>query len=172
MEFQSTLPRREWPFLTLWFLQYIMISIHTPTKGVTSINTALCKLTSLFQSTLPRREWPGIMSSVLRAWNFNPHSHEGSDRRSIITLSDQRRFQSTLPRREWPRLIRIRMRMLDFNPHSHEGSDSDYSEIYGWRGISIHTPTKGVTVDHQQETAEEDNFNPHSHEGSDSDTHF
>ena len=123
--FQSTLPRREWPFLTiLW----------------------CCTL--IFQSTLPRREWRRPYAIVfLQARHFNPHSHAGSDRLYAIVFLQARHFnphshagsdpfcilidacltisihtptqgvtfrrnvvprapswfQSTLPRREWPR---------------------------------------------------------------------
>ena len=55
--------------------------------------------------------------------NFNPHSREGSD---LKTLGSG-------------------MRKRNFNPHSREGSDDwEYvrnKDIY----ISIHTPAKGVT---------------------------
>ena len=55
--FQSTLPRREWPDHRQRQMYINSISIHTPTKGVTS-----------FSSTIAS---PNIY--------FNPHSHEGSD---------------------------------------------------------------------------------------------
>ena len=57
IEFQSTLPRREWP-LSLYVPSHtLVISIHTPTKGVTYM----------------------VWGSAKGQWNFNPHSHEGSD---------------------------------------------------------------------------------------------
>ena len=34
---------------------------------------------------------------------------------------------------------------LDFNPYSHEGSDRQRMGVIELYGISIHTPTKGVT---------------------------
>ncbi len=55
--FQSTLPRREWLWITLNFSICCKISIHTPKKGVTPLNVDW-KSISVFQSTLPRREWP------------------------------------------------------------------------------------------------------------------
>ena len=33
-----------------------------------------------------------------------------------------------------------------FNPHSHEGSDADDGHVVVRVKISIHTPTKGVTL--------------------------
>ena len=55
-------------------------------------------------------------------------------------------FQSTHPRRVW-RLIRCRFRLLRccFNPHTHEGCDCALNDEQGAEGVSIHTPTKGVT---------------------------
>ena len=55
--FQSTLPRRERPFHFLFLQIRNLISIHTPTKGATSL--ADFKPQSFA--------------------DFNPHSHEGSD---------------------------------------------------------------------------------------------
>ena len=54
---------------------------------------------------------------------FNPHSHEGSDQLSPVSLQKH----------------------ADFNPHSHEGSDFILSLHVFITVISIHTPTKGVT---------------------------
>ena len=96
-----------------------LISIHTPTQGVTSGSAA-----AQFQSTLPRREWH---FSTVSPINF------------LL-------FQSTLPRREWrykgeyrneycPISIHTPTQGVtlstiqccsftkDFNPHSHAGSD-------------------------------------------------
>ena len=122
------------------------ISIHTPTKGATDDYDYPNKA-GQFQSTLPRRERLTLVDDKTKDFNFNPHSHEGSDNQQHTT-------------REYDR---------DFNPHSHEGSDiyrcnhfrSDYifqstlprrerleshaSDIY-LIVISIHTPTKGATA--------------------------
>ena len=54
------------------------ISIHTPTKGVTLIIDLLSPLT----------------------FDFNPHSHEGSDTAVPLEVLPSIVFQSTLPRRE------------------------------------------------------------------------
>ena len=166
------------------------ISIHTPTKGVTS----------------------ATITSPLHNFDFNPHSHEGSDFDIYFWWLKTCKFQSTLPRREWRfytwskwKTKRISIHtptkgvtalannladiFPDFNPHSHEGSDryffsvvisciisihtptkgvtiADYSS--GWvPEISIHTPTKGVTLQVIHFRKRLKNFNPHSHEGSD-----
>ena len=76
--FQSTLPRREWQQNIRHWSQNVDISIHAPTKGVTTYHCD-SGIKYRFQSTLPRREWLWKKNSFL-----------------IINL-----FQSTLPRREW-----------------------------------------------------------------------
>ena len=121
------------------------ISIHTPTKGATKL-VGDSEEVVIFQSTLPRRErllqkegqgdiWvisihtptKGATSYTLdwRCWNFNfnPHSHEGSD---WISSS-------------------FSLQKLNFNPHSHEGSDDKADSKRSNTNISIHTPTKGAT---------------------------
>ena len=100
------------------------ISIHTPTKGVTPVK-GVQVWANQFQSTLPRREWHYADQWFERCWfDFNPHSHEGSDKAGIGQALDYVTFQSTLPRREW--------RGLHCEPDT-------------VKDISIHTPTKGVT---------------------------
>ena len=100
-----------------------IISIHTPTQGVTYEIISTIKLYT-FQSTLPRREWR-LFSNV---------------------VCIPRQFQSTLPRREWPSSAMSFAFPDNFNPHSHAGSDflNKRKEICQW--ISIHTPTQGVTI--------------------------
>ena len=77
-----------------------------------------------FQSTLPRRERQSLEIYLILLCNFNPHSHEGSDKDHHNDLQS----------------------VVDFNPHSHEGSDTGKVPIYCGNFISIHTPTKGATA--------------------------
>ncbi len=99
-----------------------------------------------FQSTLPRGERHRLSLATKLEPNFNPRSHEGSDRCRVVPL----------------------LRPSDFNPRSHEGSDSlllykdarcDIFQSTLPRGerqdiaycksvtikISIHAPTRGAT---------------------------
>ena len=99
------------------------ISIHTPTKGATDDYDYPNKA-GQFQSTLPRRERLTLVDDKTKDFNFNPHSHEGSDNQQHTT-------------REYDR---------DFNPHSHEGSDPYILRLSSFYTISIHTPTKGATA--------------------------
>ena len=144
-----------------------LISIHTPTKGVTE-NPYMSNVELWISIHTPTK---GVTLSCLRlsciTYNFNPHSHEGSD----------------------SRMQRSRRSLQYFNPHSHEGSDQRKSIFYFFTGISIHTPTKGVTKNPKELFINQGisihtptkgvtcidplinpicgYFNPHSHEGSD-----
>ena len=189
MEFQSTHPRRVWHpversshVLSCFNPHthegcdnasrrgYILynVSIHTPTKGVTSgrrhnngrsekfqsthprrvwlfdffFNNSI----AMFQSTHPRRVWQCLANDFLdsykfqsthprRVWrekdevndcpvSFNPHTHEGCDLESFC----------------W------KIPLNCFNPHTHEGCDSDNFLSKSSIKVSIHTPTKGVTI--------------------------
>ena len=100
--------------------------------------------------------------------NFNPRSHEGSDRAAVRLNLAARKFQSTLPRRERRQMLcstkttyqfqstlprRERRKepeqkcwdLCYFNPRSHEGSDESSTSNTTKTLISIHAPTKGAT---------------------------
>ena len=66
-------------------------------------------------------KWAQKIKSV---FCFIPHTHEGCD----IT-------STTMP-----------TSFLGFNPHTHEGCDSLVLKANNWSYVSIHTPTKGVTI--------------------------
>ena len=103
----------------------VLISIHTPTQGVTAADDG-------------RDREPD---------NFNPHSHAGSDRLRVfvffrlVHISIHTPTQGvTLGHHVYNELRK------DFNPHSHAGSDCrcQQNNCYPFQ-ISIHTPTQGVT---------------------------
>ena len=142
--FQSTHPRRVWQLNPLG-MQYLwsfnphthegcdvphqlrrrpqhLVSIHTPTKGVTwIISIPLEKM--LFQSTHPRRVWRRLrvfiqpynvsihtptkgVTALHVLWSgsgqsFNPHTHEGCDLSTLFLSLSLLMFQSTHPRRVW-----------------------------------------------------------------------
>ena len=122
--FQSTLPRREWRFCTRVADRCLLISIHTPAKGVT-MQFQIYWLIHLFQSTLPRREW----------------------RRYLQTTKSLRPFQSTLPRREWQRHYFINGNLTIISIHTPaKGVTSSWCIDLCKSRISIHTPAKGVTT--------------------------
>ena len=98
------------------------ISIHAPTRGATRKPDNNSN-NSKFQSTLPRGERPDLEFGEMFSADFNPRSHEGSDRRYHRPERDPL-FQSTLPRGE-----------------RHGSSQFSGMPVV----ISIHAPTRGAT---------------------------
>ena len=99
------------------------ISIHTPTRGVTT-KTLKCSQPDLISIHTPTR---GVTVAfvILQACdeNFNPHSHKGSDRQQL-----QKELQYTISIHTPTRGVTIQHSISDkcirnFNPHSHKGSD-------------------------------------------------
>ncbi len=78
-----------------------VISIHAPTRGATIPNIDIPDVAG-FQSTLPREERQHTIKFLCVMSDFNPRSHERSDRYNLKCLM----FESY------------------FNPRSHERSDS------------------------------------------------
>ena len=78
------------------------------------------------------------------------------------------KFQSTHPRRVWRGTDGTGVPMTSgFNPHTHEGCDYHWYSCFQDTGVSIHTPTKGVTQNYLKISIKRDCFNPHTHEGCD-----
>ena len=95
-------PTRGAIYIYAHHLNSTLISIHAPTRGATTTN-AKRETENAFQSTLPREERRAPAPAINKpAPNFNPRSHERSDRVAVSTI---RKF-------------------CDFNPRSHERSDS------------------------------------------------
>ena len=83
------------------YVPIIVISIHTPTKGVTIPVSVIDKPLSISIHT-PTKGVTGFKPCHCKIGKyFNPHSHEGSDYAKYVEISGA----------------------CDFNPHSHEGSD-------------------------------------------------
>ena len=165
--FQSTLPRGERRSGSYSSLKDYTISIHAPTRGATL--NALLPLSyrefqstlprgerqvflshwlfiNLFQSTLPRGERPHTSPCSTAPRDFNPRSHEGSDR----SLRSDGKY------------------LCNFNPRSHEGSDYSFLRICGFVCLFQSTLPRGERLDTLSFNRRLENyFNPRSHEGSD-----
>ena len=168
--FQSTLPRREWRRLLLYSRHNDLISIHTPTQGVTIrfisarywflyFNPHSHAGSDVYRRRSRRRAatisihtptqgvtfFPRFLDLLIQY--FNPHSHAGSDEKDISLQNLQDRFQSTLPRREW-RCYRkwywMRYIFQSTLPRREWLSLSLSTTLSV--PISIHTPTQGVTT--------------------------
>ncbi len=144
--FQSTLPRRERPFLPYFVFKYsdfnprsregsdnlmwshiavgCSISIHAPAKGATQ-TISVATATQVISIHAPAK---------------------GATKDSGISATSSK-FQSTLPRRE--RLnegFALNNLQSDFNPRSREGSDKFAFPTNEDDIISIHAPAKGATI--------------------------
>ena len=124
-EFQSTHPRRVWRSYPSLSRSVRCVSIHTPTKGVTgvAVYTELCGKGFNPHTHEGCDYWVKLPPSPYHS--FNPHTHEGCDIQRKYRKALKREFQSTHPRRVWL---------------AHESGELRYTKV------SIHTPTKGVTL--------------------------
>ena len=96
LSFQSTLPRRERPKLSIDGYMDYLISIHAPAKGATAGKTMIID---------------GIR-------DFNPRSREGSDLPCQLRIICKMEFQSTLPRRERPDTLEAVFRPVYISIHA------------------------------------------------------
>ena len=121
------------------------ISIHTPTKGVTSP----CYKFAYFSVISIHTPTKGVTSCAVcvafKSFYFNPHSHEGSDCFCFFQCFN---FRISIHTPTKGVTLQTHVHRLRFR-------------------ISIHTPTKGVTVCPSDISTCKVYFNPHSHEGSD-----
>ena len=123
--FQSTLPRRErQAAVQLDHLQGVLISIHAPAKGATSVRCAGCPV---------------------RCISIHAPA-KGATPNAPLVISSSVAFQSTLPRRErHQRGVWSCTSRPNFNPRSREGSDRCLVFDFIQQVISIHAPAKGAT---------------------------
>ena len=78
-------------------------------------------------------------------WNFNPHSHNGSDTIGFRVVVPRYYFNPHSHKgSDYANATKFLL-INDFNPHSHKGSDAVGTENLWKLVISIHTPTRGVT---------------------------
>ena len=130
--------------VTFW-LPTRLVSIHTPTKGVTwccSLSVASCScfnphthegcdamssesfafLTSVSIHTPTKGVTRFLVPCV---WRQHVSIHTPTKGVTLISIKSIRLvlFQSTHPRRVWPLLIARLAKVWRFNPHTHEGCD-------------------------------------------------
>ena len=122
----------------------MVVSIHTPTKGVTN-GGAFVVCSPIVSIHTPTK-------GVTWFLNYSPK---------------RIKFQSTHPRRVWRAYRIFYDPQRGFNPHTHEGCDSTDKQFGMAKEVSIHTPTKGVTHSQCNNWRTLLCFNPHTHEGCD-----
>ena len=145
-QFQSTHPRRVWPVYGSLRSIVMRVSIHTPTKGVTIWR--LWYDISHWCFNPHTHEGCDSISTTTRCdiRSFNPHTHEGCDSKWIHNQPDSSKFQSTHPRRVWLRLLSFYPLVWKVSIHTPtKGVTIDAQLVSGSAPVSIHTPTKGVT---------------------------
>ena len=124
-----------------------MVSIHTPTWGVTTRSTTSTVPVS-FQSTHLHEVWPFWIFAISDTKSFNPHTYMRCDVRSarmlefIVVSIHTPTCGVTIPRSN------TRADGWSFNPHTYMRCDrSPKNNRCNWL-VSIHTPTWGVTRNH------------------------
>ena len=100
-----------------------------------------------FQSTHPRRVWLlQLFHQIVRTGVSIHTPTKGVTYFWFPSYYFTLLFQSTHPRRVWLRLSCLPTCSVCFNPHTHEGCDLANPVISAISLVSIHTPTKGVTL--------------------------
>ena len=124
-----------------------IISIHTPTRGVTAKAGTPVHI-DLISIHTPTRGVTGTQYITDNAdYHFNPHSHKGSDTCPLYDCSDTGYFNPHSHKgSDHLSQSHNRQQAKDFNPHSHKGSDCFKVSVTCAFIISIHTPTRGVTL--------------------------
>ena len=101
----------------------------------------------LFQSTHPRRVWRPCFILSAHFSCFNPHTHEGCDVEPPWILFAASSFNPHTHEGCDTSGLSLRTLIFRFNPHTHEGCDyAIYLITIPSHSVSIHTPTKGVTL--------------------------
>ncbi len=91
--FQSTLPRREWPSYGVVEQGQALISIHTPTQGVTFSLIFFFFQRVYFNPHSHAGSDTDSSHAAFVCFDFNPHSHAGSDYPNEL-LTDKANFIS------------------------------------------------------------------------------
>ena len=149
LRFQSTHPRRVWPHRghtassAVCFNPHThagcdgserykeieaLVSIHTPTQGVTS-GKVHPTTGHQFQSTHPRRVWLIISYKHAQSVSFNPHTHAGCDRSGRFTLCCSMDVSIHTPTQGVTQAEVWKVWHRSFNPHTHAGCDSISNNI-------------------------------------------
>ena len=144
--FPSTHPRRVWLHRISAVSLSSLVSIHTPTKGVTwwSMRSFDAQRVSIHTPT----------KGVTRAGSHAPGKRLVSihtptkgvteNNKTIVEVTDVSIHTPTKGVTLCP--IKTHQVIICFNPHTHEGCDRTDGRWFVSVQVSIHTPTKGVTA--------------------------
>ena len=169
LSFQSTHPRRVWQYCSSFFLiPDVFQSTHPRRVWLKATNKIKAK--TKFQSTHPRRVWLRVfVGSAVNVLFQSTHPRRvwhgfGKD------FNTKMLFQSTHPRRVWLAIrlfMRVRIALFQ-STHPRRVWHTERYLQHPLRIVSIHTPTKGVTLIRIVKRFFSVCFNPHTHEGCDS----
>ena len=120
-----------------------------------------------FQSTLPRGERQSRTSFNYVQTDFNPRSHEGSDKNPFLNLSHGLISIHAPTRGATCHFCSYTHCIKYFNPRSHEGSDVAICAPWNTREKFQSTLPRGERQDCYTCQSCPQYFNPRSHEGSD-----
>ena len=123
-----------------------IISIHAPTRGATHI---LSMIISPINNFNPRSHAGSDRISLLKDglyFDFNPRSHAGSDKGFASLSRDLKNFNPRSHAGSDVNLVVDMVFVNDFNPRSHAGSDDTLVPLTRRILISIHAPTRGATT--------------------------
>ena len=190
ISFQSTLPQGEWLASFAFILNAVIISIHTPARGVTQAQ-AQHPIKAKFQSTLPQGEWLVGFNRLHYSFLFQSTLPQGEWHRWYWTCDYSWCISIHTPARGVTPIEYCRSCCFNyFNPHSRKGSDTPILALSflqkqfqstlpqgEWRIIHFlididtfyFNPHSRKGSDVKKDTGEQyqKNFNPHSRKGSD-----
>ena len=187
--FQSTHPRRVWLDTYNEGANIILVSIHTPTKGVTIKSTYnQCTFdVSIHTPTKGVTMWSILFVGGRRV---SIHTPTKGVTKKMFAMIRKAQFQSTHPRRVWPTFVHLNKFLYLFqSTHPRrvwltlhtaaayickvsihtptKGVTPSALQCRLCHDVSIHTPTKGVTSVELISLIIGTGFNPHTHEGCD-----
>ena len=144
--FQSTFPRGERLDPVYFAATSLDVSIHVPTRGTTGVKQEFTR-DAVVSIHVPTRGTTLLQKKIpILLMGFNPRSHEGNDEKAAAVGKSEAEFQSTFPRGERHHRRKDDIQPRGFNPRSHEGNDGALVCIPEKKGVSIHVPTRGTTL--------------------------
>ena len=123
-----------------------VVSIHTPTKGVTAKACPCFDATKVSIHTPTKGVTKVTAIDTNRAISFNPHTHEGCDRKHFVSCHNIQVSIHT-PTKGVTSTQRIYLSNKSVSIHTPtKGVTHSDLDINVTSAVSIHTPTKGVTT--------------------------
>ena len=120
--FQSTHPRRVWQMVFFRRIWFVIVSIHTPTQGVTKITGQAEDMLDVSIHTPTQ----GVTILIVQWYpdtKVSIHTPTQGVTLARLISTQSWKFQSTHPRRVWQTFVPCQASCRCFNPHTHAGCD-------------------------------------------------